>query len=293
MTHANARPSRAKFIVVEKVRRRVLRPLEANAQDAVRQAADYTKVADTAATVTRGAESAVANNSRELVGIDAFNMKDAAAADIKFPLCDAAIRKKEGGEWDLADAISAECPETGEDGERNGSYAKMTAMRDEIAKNHGVVLSFERIRKLRKVASAFPPGRRRPAISLEAHLEAGTPEVLDELIKAAAGTALTRDYVRQQKYPTEKAQQDQQKAERRHQVEDQRTALQTLVRQLEREKEEREQRYIDLCHSVEKEPELFSQPLSPAKEPAVTVAEDLEQGLRGLLLSRGFDPAVT
>ena len=34
----------------------------------------------------------------------------------KFPLCDAAVRKMEGGEWDLADAILAECSETGEDG---------------------------------------------------------------------------------------------------------------------------------------------------------------------------------
>ena len=125
---------------------------------------------DTSATVNVRSESAAA-------------VKNAALAEIKFPRCDAAVRKTVGGEWDLADAILAECSETGEDGVRNGSYAKMEAMREEIATNHGVELSFERIRKLRKVASAFPPGRRRPAVSLEGHLEAGTPEALDAFIE--------------------------------------------------------------------------------------------------------------
>jgi hypothetical protein len=223
-----------------------------------------------------------------------------AVADMKFPLCDAAVRKTEGSEWELADAILAECPEPGENGVRNGSQAKMKEMQEEIAKNHGVDLSVERIRKLRKAASTFLPGRRRPAVSLEGHLEAGTPEALDALINdAPKGTALTCAVIRQLKQPTEKAEQVQQKAERRHQEADHQKALQDLCRQLEREREqlerekgEREQRYIDLCHRVAKEPEPFSPPLSPEAEPAVTVAEDLEQGLRGLLLSRGFDPAA-
>ena len=134
---------------------------------------------------------------------------------------------------------------------RNESYAKLKAMRQEIVANHGVQLSFERIRKLRKVASAFPPGRRRPGVSLEGHLEAGTPDELDELINSAPnGTTLTRNYIRGRKHPTEKVEQDQQKAERRHQKEDQRTALQDLCREQERqteklvrEKEERERHY--------------------------------------------------
>ena len=112
---------------------------------------------------------------------------------LRFPLCDAAVRKIDSGDWDLADAIVAECSETGDDGVRNESYASMKAMRDEIAKNRGVELSFERIRKLRKVASAFPAGRRRPAVPLEIHLEAGTPEALDALISSAPnGATLSR-----------------------------------------------------------------------------------------------------
>jgi hypothetical protein len=227
------------------------------------------------------------------VDVDARMMEiiHAAAGEVKFPRCDAAVRKMEGGEWELADAILAECSETGKDGVPNGSYAKMEDMRQEIATNHGVELSFERIRKLRKVASAFPSGRRRPAVSLEGHLEAGRPEELDALISSVPkGTPLTREYIRRLKNPAEEAERDQQKAERRRQIKDQRAALQNVCRQLEREKEEREQRYTDLCRSIGREPEPFSPPPSPEAEPSLTVAADLEQGLRVLLMARGFDP---
>jgi hypothetical protein len=288
---------RAKAVVLPKFKRRTpVRPLQ-GAQCAVLQAGDHGSSddgpkADTTAIANTGSEIAVADNSWE-PGVNAHGMKNAAVAEVKFPLCNAAVQKIARGDWGLADAIVAECSEVGEDGVRNGSNAKMKAMREEIAKNHGVELSLERIRKLRKVASAFSPGRRRPCVSLEGHLEAGTPDALDELVQAApAGTALTRDYIRQQKYPTAKAEQDHQKAERRHQIEDQRTALQNVCRQLEREKEEREQRYTDLCRSIGKEPEPFSPPLSPEAEPSLTVREDLERALRSLLMAHGFDPTA-
>jgi hypothetical protein len=236
--------------------------------------------------------------SRLLGASTQASASQAAVAAVKFPLCDAAVRKMEGGEWELADAIVAECSETGDDGVRDESYAKIEAMRQEIATNHGTDLSFERIRKLRRVASAFPPGRRRPAVSLEAHLEAGTPEALDAFLdKAPNGTPLTREYIRRLKHPTEKSEQGLKKAERRHQVEDQRKALLNVCRQLERDKEqllrqkeEREQQYMALCRSVDKEPEPFSPPLAPENEPSRTLAEDLEQGLRVLLAARGLDP---
>ena len=58
-----------------------------------------------------------------------------------------------------------------------------------------------------------------------------------------------------------------------------------------REKAERERRYTALCRSIGKDPEPFS-PLLPDDEPPLSVAEDLEQGLRVLLTVRGFDPAA-
>ena len=242
-------------------------------------------LADTTALANLGSESAVADNSR-----DPGSMNNAAVAKVEFPLCDAAIRKREGGEWALAEAIVSECSETGEEGVRNESYVAIEAMRQEIATNHGIELSFERIRKLRKVASAFPAGRRRPAVSLDGHLEAGTPDALDKLVQAApAGTVLTRDYIRLQKHPDRKAKQDQRNAERQRQKEEQRTALQNVCRQLERERDDREQRYTALCREMGKEPEPLSPPLSPEDEPSLTAAEDLQRGLQSFLMTRGFD----
>ena len=118
------------------------------------------------------------------------------------------------------------------------------------------------------------------------------------LNSAPNGATLTRNYIRGLKHPSKKAEQDQQKAERRHQKEDQRTALQNLCRQQERqteklvrEKEERERKYTDLCRSIGKDPEPFS-PLLPYDEPPRSAAEDLGRALRFLLMARGFDPAA-
>jgi hypothetical protein len=212
------------------------------------------------------------------------------AAGVEFPLCDAAVRSSEGSEWGLADAILAECSETGADGVNNHSYAKLNMMREEIAKNHGVDLSFERVRKLRQAASAFTPSRRRLGVSLEGHLEAGTPEALDRIIaNAPEGTAFTRKFIRQAMHPTETAEQENQQNERRHDVEDKHKVLQDHYRQLERENEFLKQHYTDECRSSGKEP----QPLPPQEGAASrTVAEDLEHSLRVLLMSRGFDPAA-
>ena len=257
MTHTNTKPSRAKFITTKKIERRpVSRHLEASTKGAVSQPGDS-----------------------NLLG-----------QRVKFPRCDAAVRKMEGGESELADAIVAECSETGDDGVRNESHAKMKAMQQEIATNHGVELSFERIRKLRKAASAFPPGRRRPGASLESHLEAGTPDVLDAFINSTpTGTPLTREYIRQLKHPEAKAEQEQQKAERRRQSEEQRLAWLNVCKQFERERDLRDQQYAELCRSVGKEPEPISQALLTEGEPPRTVAADLEQAIGRVLIARGFD----
>ena len=243
--------------------------------------------------VPKSAKAPVDQNGPEDVGQGEAPLQPTAAV-VRFPLCDAAVRKSEGDKWEFPDAILAECSETGADGVRNDSHAKIEAMRKEIAKNHGVELSFERVRKLRTVASAFPPGRRRPGVSLEGHLEAGTPEALDEIIaNAPAGTALTREFIRRAKHPEEKADQENQKEERRRQVEDHRKALQDHCRQLERQNELLQQRYTDQCRSSGKEPEPIPPPQLQEDGASPTVAEALEQSLRVLLTLHGLDPAAT
>jgi hypothetical protein len=302
---ADAKRTRTKAVIVEKGRRRpVPGRLGASTQESVPQAVNNNlprqgPFADTTAPVNLGSESAVADNVRD-PSTNARSVNNAAVAEVKFPLCDAAVRKREGGEWELADAIVSECSETGDDGVRNGSHAKMEAMREEIAKNRGVMLSLERVRKLRKAASAFAPGRRRPAVSIEGHLEARTPEALDALIESAPnGTALTREYIRQLKHPTEEAEQDQQQAERGHQIKDQRLALQNLCRQAERDKEQllrekeaRERQYVELCRATGKEPAPVSPLLAPDDEPSPPTAEKLEQELQLWLAARRFDPTA-
>lgn len=280
MAHLEAKHDRSKGIVVERVNRRQTAKVVASDLEATKVSHDPMP------------QTAEAEDGREIhEGVGA----------VMFPLCDAAVRKTEGSEWELADAILAECSEPGENGVRNGSQAKMEAMRDEIAKNHGVERSVVRIRKLRTAAWTFPADRRRPGVSLEGHLTAKTPEALDALIIGAPkGTALTLAFIRQQlKHPTEKAEQDQQKAERRHQEVDNLKALQGFCRQQEREKEqlgaerdEYKQRYVGQCGTLSIEPEPLAPPLALEDQPELTVAEDLTQGLRGFLLSRGLDPAA-
>ena len=215
-----------------------------------------------------------------------------AAANVKFPLCDAAVRKLAHDAWELAEAVVAECSEPGPNGVRNASYAKIKAMRKEIAQNHSIDLSFERIRKLRQAAAAFPAGRRRPGVCLDAHLEAGSPEALDDIInRTPAGVAVTRAYVRSL-MPREKDEEKEKRQDERHrQVKDHRVALQNLCSQLERERDQRAEQYVELCREVGREPEPF-QPVQPKDSASTSVAEDLDQSLSAVLMTRGFDPTT-
>jgi hypothetical protein len=215
-----------------------------------------------------------------------------AGHGVKFPRCDAAAREWANDQWELADAIMAECSEPGPTGVRNASYARINAMREEILQNHGVDLSFERLRKLRKVAAAFPPGRRRPAVSFEAHLEAGSPEALDDIIiRTPAGVALTRERIRNLKDPGEAEEKRKRADEPRRQNDDQLLALQNVCLELERQRDERDDRYLALCREFGRTPELFNPLLRKDTQPA-SRAEDLDQSLRAVLMARGFDPTT-
>ena len=55
-------------------------------------------------------------DNTETTKANSFRFKSTSVAELKFPGCDAAVQKIDGGEWDLADAIVAECSETGDDG---------------------------------------------------------------------------------------------------------------------------------------------------------------------------------
>jgi hypothetical protein len=199
----------------------------------------------------------------------------------------------------LADAILAECSEPGPNGVRNGSNAKMKAMQQEIAQNHDIDLSLVRILKLRKVASTFPPDRRRQGVSLEGHIEAGTPEVLDEVIKnAPAGKRITREHIRDAKLSMEtdgtemgeNAARDRQAQENRRQGEDQQEALRQLE-QRNGEKVQLQQPDTDDTHSPGTESPSLPPPASRQKLSRPD-PEALEQSARTWVLSHGFDPTA-
>lgn len=220
-------------------------------------------------------------------------MPAANAPVVEFPLCDAAVENIKRDEWALADAILAECSEPGANGVRTGSNASMEKMRAEIARNHGVELSFERVRKLRKAASTFPAGRRRPGdASLEAHLEAGTPDKLDELIRKAPGTTLTVSRIRQAKSPEEKAQREKEDEERRTQTREKQDALQDHHDEQHRESEDLQELSTGLEHSAAATPAPASPPAPKKKETSRGSAEALTEALRMLVMSHGIDPGA-
>ena len=208
---------------------------------------------------------------------------------LEFPRRDAAVRKGQTSGWELADAILADCPKPSGNGVRNGSHDKINAMLEEIAKNHGDVLSLVRARNLRRTAANFPPDRRRAGVSLEVHLAVKTPDELDRLIaNAPEGAVITRKYVQGQKSlepKNNKPEQGTSKGENLRQVKQQCDGLQALCEQLEEERDQREQRYIDLCGEVGRKPEPFED-----GEPWRTPADSLNHSVRRLLMLRGIDP---
>jgi len=227
---------------------------------------------------------------------NATAMPDATAPVVEFPLCHAAVKNIERDEWVLADAILAECSEPGLNGIRTGSYSKMEKMRAEIIRNHGVELSFERVRKLRKVASAFPAGRRRPGeASLEAHLEAGSPEELDELILKTPNIVLTVSFIREAKSLEQKAQRQREDEERRIQTQEKRDALQDYDDQQRRVAtgavdEHLEQSSTDTDGSAAAKPTPVSPPAPNNEEPSRGGVEALTEELRDWVKSHNGDP---
>jgi hypothetical protein len=220
-------------------------------------------------------------------------MPAATAPAVEFPLCHAAVENIKCDTWALADAILAECSEPGPKGVRTGSNASMEKMRAEIARNHGIELSFERVRKLRKAASTFPPGRRRPAeVSLEAHLEAGTPDELDELIRETPGAALTVSRIRQAKAQEEKAQREKEQEERRTQTREKQDALQDHHEQRHRESEHLEESPTGLDRSAAAKPPEVSPPAPKKEETPRGGAEALTEALRVLVKAHGIDPGA-
>ncbi len=100
----------------------------------------------------------------------------------EFPLTLAAAKDAEKSQWAIGDALVAECGPPGDDHANNGSGRRIAAAAEFLAAN-GLDLSVSYLRRLRQVAFAFADVRSRTCVSWDAHEAAGTPKILESILK--------------------------------------------------------------------------------------------------------------
>jgi len=98
----------------------------------------------------------------------------------KFPGVLDAIREADQTNWELGDALLAECgPHDGERGLKEAAK--------ELAEHSSAELSVPKLARLRRVAEAFPPNRRYP-LPWKLHEAARSPRFLDLVVRLARRT---------------------------------------------------------------------------------------------------------
>lgn len=107
--------------------------------------------------------------------------------DEKFPLTLAAVKKGETSLWDIGDALIKECGSGNE---------KLRAASQYLLDNGGYEYSQSYLFSLQLTAFNFPKNARKPGIAFATHRVAGSPKVLEALIKGTpSGTNLSQHYV--------------------------------------------------------------------------------------------------
>jgi hypothetical protein len=113
-----------------------------------------------------------------------------------FPLTLAAAKDAEKSRWAIGDALIKECGPPGDDHTNNGASAKIAAAAKFLDQND-LTFSVGYLRRLRRVAFLFPDVRTRSSLSWNAHEAAGTPQILDAILKGLPeGTKLTGGIVK-------------------------------------------------------------------------------------------------
>lgn len=101
--------------------------------------------------------------------------------------------------WALGDALRKECGEPTGVGTNTGSNDRLRQAQAALAAA-GYAYSFSRLEQFRSIAHKFKDHRHLGSVSFDAHLAAGEPALLEQIItEADTGTKLTRDYVLTQK----------------------------------------------------------------------------------------------
>ena len=102
----------------------------------------------------------------------------------KYPKTFAAAQQAEISAWAIGDALLEECGEPGESSIHTGSHEKLVEAKAEL-EAHGIDYAVVTLRHYRDTSYYFPAVRRRTAegISHSIHMECGSPEMLDAILK--------------------------------------------------------------------------------------------------------------
>jgi len=101
----------------------------------------------------------------------------------KYPLTMKAAQGLERDQWTLGDALLKECGPPSENGVNNGSFAKLLEAQQELAAN-GIDYAENTLRIYRDVSYWFSAATRIAAVSHRVHIECGSPQVLNAVLKA-------------------------------------------------------------------------------------------------------------
>jgi hypothetical protein len=116
--------------------------------------------------------------------------------NVKYPGVLAAVRQGEKAIWKIGDELIAALGNPPKSTVRDESRKKFEPVAEELLE-HGYEYGVESLSKIRRTAADFPPSRRHPGVSFTAHQEAGSPDILDAILKATPkGTLISKRYIR-------------------------------------------------------------------------------------------------
>lgn len=102
----------------------------------------------------------------------------------RFPELLELARKREAMQFAIGDRLLKDCGAPSQFTRMDGSYEKIKAAAVYLEEN-GVEYSMTSLAHYREIAFKFPPERRYEGISWQAHTNAGDPDTLDAIVKAA------------------------------------------------------------------------------------------------------------
>jgi hypothetical protein len=95
----------------------------------------------------------------------------------------------------IGDALLAECGPPPEDGVKDGTNEKIAVV-EELQNLKLQDYSVLTLRNIRLVSFKFRKGSRRESLSFSVHQDAGSPEMLETIVKSVGSKPVTREVVR-------------------------------------------------------------------------------------------------